>query len=217
MNTGRHRTIAAMLLLALGFETALPPGGACATAEPDSTAATAGTVAIAAPPLAGAPPPAEIATLRERVDHHQVRVHLGPSAYDIRGARFDAAGVGFAPTDLRCVPGWDSGARGDDSFAVPAALASPIGWDRIDRIEVRKPCGTRGALVGGLVGTALYGTMVMLAPQSGGEVGMAALFGLVLVPLGALLGAGIGAGGRRGESVWERPGSGSPSVPQPLR
>ena len=167
----------------------------------------------AAPPAAPrTPSPVEIATLSERVDRHVARVHLGESAYDIRGARFESGGVAFTPGDLRGVAAWDNGGpNGDDTR--PAPLASPIGWDHIDRIQVRKPCGLRGALVGAVVGAAAYTAILGWASHNGDEVGFGALVLLPLVPLGAGLGSAVGASVQRSEPVWQRETDRSASAP----
>src|SRR5512143_2916217 len=118
-----------------------PPAGA---ASPPDT--TAGSAAGAASPVTDvAPSPAEIVALRMRVGDHTARVRLGEYAYDIRGARFEPAGVAFDPGRLYVASGGAYYERGPRP-------SSPIAWDRIDRITVRKPCGTRGAVVGAVVG-----------------------------------------------------------------
>ena len=168
--------------------------------------------AAAAPVAPRTPSPAEIATLSERVDHHVARIHLGRDAWDIRGARFEPGGVTFSPGDLQGVAAGDNGGR-DDDFTQPAPLASPVGWDRIDRIEVRKPCGTGGALVGAVVGAAFYTAIIGLAGVGGAEVGFGAVVLLPLVPLGAVIGSAIGASVQRSESVWPRETDRSASAP----
>lgn len=190
-------------------------------------AAATDTAANPAPSVSdGAPSPAEIATMRERVNYpitvrgrvkHPItiiRVFLGRDAYDVRGARFDSRGVAFAPGNLRGVPAWDNGGSNGDGTR-PAPLASPIGWDRIERITMRKPCGARGALVGAVAGGVAYAAICGWVRQSNGEVGMEGLVLLPLAPLGALLGSAFGAFRWRSEPVWRRagtdPGSTAPS------
>jgi hypothetical protein len=162
----------------------------------------------------GSASPAGIPTLRGRADHNPLRVFLGQDAYASRGAALDSTGVAFAPGDLRGVPARDNGGTNGD-YTRPAPLASPIGWDRIDRIDVRKSCGLRGALVGGLIGAAAFGGIVGLASRNGGEIGLGFLLLIWLPPAGAVLGGAAGSTQRRSETVWERakndPGSAAQS------
>ena len=186
----------------------VPTGDAGGATDASSLQAPA-----AAPPAAPrTPSPAEIATVRERVAHHDARIHLGGNAYDIRGAGFESGGVTFTPGDLHGVPAGDNGGP-DDDFTQPAPLASPIGWDRIDRIQVRKPCGLRGALAGAVVGAAAYTAILSWASHNGKEVGFGALVLLPLVPLGAGLGSAVGASAQRSEPVWQRETDRSASAP----
>jgi hypothetical protein len=211
----RVLAIAAALLLACAA------GPACAgspVAAPDSAwttdtallrapAAATDTAAIPAASVSdGAPSPAEIVTVRERVNHPVVRVFRGQDAYDVRGARFDSRGVAFVPANLRGVPAWDNGGPYGD-YTRPARLASPIGWDRIDRITMRKPCALRGAVVGGLVSTAAAVAIFGRATRYGeGELGTLVSV-LVLPALGGLVGGAIGAFRWRSEPVWQRAGT----------
>ena len=185
------------------------PTGEAAVATDTPSLQPAAAASPAAPRI---PSPAEIATLSERVDHHVARIHLVESAYDIRGARFESGGVAFAPGELRAVPAGDNGKPDDDSTQL-APLASPISWDRIGRIAVRKPCGTRGALAGGLVFTAAGAAIFGLAYHSDPELGPGILGVFALPPLGAVIGGAIGAVGRRSEVVWPREGDRSPLPP----
>jgi hypothetical protein len=182
----------------------------------DSTRATDAsslqTEATAPPAAPRTPSPAEIATIRERVARHDARLHLGGNAYDIRGAFFESDGVAFTPRDLRGVTARDNGGPYDD-FTQPEPLASPIAWDRIDRIQVWKPCGLRGALVGAAVGAAAYTVIVSQASRYGDEVGFGAVLLLPLVPIGAVLGSAVGAFQQRTESVWQREPDRSASAP----
>lgn len=189
-------------------ESPVPAGDAAGAADASSLRTPA-----AAPPAAPrTPSPAEIATLSERVDHHVARIHLGGNAYEIRGARFESGGFAFSAGDLRGVPAWDNGGPNDD-FTQPAPLASPISWDRIDKIEVRKPCGTRGALAGGLIGTAASAAILGVAGYSDYDLELGVIGLFVLPPLGVVIGSAIGAAGRRSEVVWPRDGDRAPSPP----
>jgi hypothetical protein len=170
------------------------------------------SAAAATPAAPRTPSPAEIATLGERVDHHVARVHLGGSAYDIRGARFESGGVAFAPDALRRVPAWDDG-QPDDDLKQPAPPASPISWDRMDKVEVRKPCGTRGALAGGLIGAAAGAAIFAWAYHIDPELGPGILGVFALPPLGVVIGGVIGASVRRSEPVWQRETDRSASAP----
>lgn len=148
----------------------------------------------------GSPTPAEIAALRDRVDHHVARVRVGQDLYDIRGARFDDVGVAFDSHRLR--------PRRAVAYYEPRPPLppSPIAWDRIDRITVRKPCGLRGAIAGGVVGTAALAGIVTWWEASNVEPGPA-FFVLALPPVGATLGGAIGALTLRSESGWQRTGT----------
>jgi hypothetical protein len=193
------------------------PAPAADTSLRRAPAAVAGTTANADPSgTDAAPPPAEIAALRERVDKQSVRVFLSQDAYDIHGAGFDSRGVAFAPGDLRGVPAWDNGGSNSD-FTRPAPLPSPIGWARIDRIETREPAALRGALrgalVGGLIGTAACAALFAWANQSNEELGPGVLALFALPPLGALVVGTIGAFGQHSVAVWQRDRDRSPSAP----
>lgn len=207
MRTGRRPTVAAAMLMAISLGIGRPPGAAFAVASPVPAVAVADSAAKTTPTLAeAAPSAAEIATLRSRVGDGVARVRIGADAYDIRAARFTAEGVAFGRGDLRGVPGWDRGmSNGDDTRSAP--LASPIGWDRIDRITVRKPCGLRGAVVGGLLGTAACGAVFALAARNGDDMGMGALAVLALPPMGAFLGGAVGMLQRRSAPGWQRAGT----------
>jgi hypothetical protein len=176
-------------------------------------AAGADTAAEVAPSITGgAPSPAALGILRERVDRHEVRVFVGPNAYDARRVRFDAAGLSFAPGDLRGVPAWDNGGPHGDGTR-PAPLASPVTWDRIDRMSLRKPCGLRGALIGAVVGAAVYAAIVGYtaivesASISDEDLGFGVVLLLPLVPISAGLGAVVGTMHTRSELVWQRGGN----------
>ena len=233
MRNVRVLAIAAALLLACAAGTAsagspVPAPDSAWTADTAllrAPAAATDTAANSAPSVSdGAPSPAEIVTVRERVNYPItvrgrvnypitiIRVFLGRDAYDVRGARFDSRGVAFAPGNLRGVPAWDNGGSNGDGTR-PAPLASPIGWDRIERITMRKPCGARGALVGAVAGAVAYTAICGWARQSNGEVGMEGLVLLPLVPLGALLGSALGAFRWRSEPVWQRETDPSASAP----
>ena len=213
------------ILLALALASPSPHGAARAAAPTpatagDSTASPARSVAVAtvaaaesaAAPTGGPPSPAEIAILRGRMDHHVARVQLRLDAYDIRGATFDAGGVSFGPGAARGVPRWEREGR-SGTLALPGPLASPVGWDRIDFVIVRKPCGTRGALVGGVAGAAAYATILaVFAEFNSSESGMGALVLLPLPAVGALVGAGFGSLVVRSEPGWERAGAARPGL-----
>jgi len=160
----------------------------------------ADTAATTAPPGAdGSPTPAEIAVLRQRVERHVVRVRLGQDLYDIHGARFDTVGIAFDSRGLRACRAFA------DYEPRPPLPSSPIAWDRIDRITVQKPCGTRGAVVGAVVG---LGGMVALGiyanTVSHGEPGPGILIIYAVPPIGAVTGSAIGAFITRSEPGWQR-------------
>ena len=184
--------------------------GAADTSSLLAPAAAADTAANPAPLVTDrSPSPAEIATLRERVNHPVVRLFIGQDAYDVRGARFDSRGVAFAPANLRGVPAWENGGPNGDHTR-PAPLASPIGWDRIDRITMRKPWALRGAVKGGLIGTAIFFAVLNLGSHFrlsdyGSE--SAGILLVALPPIAALTGGAMGAVRWRSESVWQRAGT----------
>lgn len=176
---------------------------------PAALANDADTVAMATRPAgAAAPTPAEIGVLRERLGRHVARVRVGAESYDVRDARFDAGGLTFAPGDARPLDRWESRGR-TGVLVTPGPLSSPVGWDRIEGVTVRKPCGWRGALVGGVVGAAAYGTIVALVDDSNSE-GMEVLVLLPLPAVTALLGAGLGSLVHRSEPGWVRGGGPAP-------
>jgi hypothetical protein len=175
-------------------------------------AAAVDTVANLAPSVSdGAPSPAEIVTMRERVDHPVVRLFIGQDAYDVRRARFDSGGVAFASGNLRGVPAWENGGPNGDHTR-PAPLASPIGWDRIDRITMRKPWALRGAVQGGLIGAAVFFAVLKLGSHFAVDDYVNESAGILLIalpPIAALTGGAIGASRWRSQSVWQRAGAGS--------
>jgi len=156
-------------------------------------------VPAASPATDGSPTPAEIAALRDRVDHHVARVRLGRDLYDIRGARFDSVGVAFDSHRLR--------PRSAVAYYEqrPPRPSSPIAWDRIDRITVRKPCGLRGAIAGGVMGTAVLTGVAVWWNVSNVEPGPA-FFVFAFPPVGATIGGAIGALTWRSEPGWQRGG-----------
>ncbi len=196
MRTGSRLSAAAVMLVAIVTQVA-PPSGAVAVADPAGapadSAARQAAVATATPPSAD-----DLAYLARRVGGNDVRVWARAEAYEISHPRFDLTGVAFRPDDvmgIRHRAGSPSGSR-------PAT--SPIAWQRIQSIQALKPCGLRGALVGGLVGTALMASAFGWAAHENEEVGIAGLALLTLPPAGVVVGGMLGAFVTRSETVWPR-------------
>ena len=208
------------LALCLGFVSPAP--GRCdhAAADSSTSAATPSTAAavIDSPAthrnaLAPAPTNDDLHELAWRCGDRRVRAWLGRDGYDIRHPGFGADGVSFGSSNERGVPAREGGAaRGD--VTVPPPVASPIAWDRIDRIEVRYPSGLRGALIGAVALPSLW--MISIAAggdwnefiDSGSDGEMARFIVLeVGAVTGAVIGAGFGVLVPHTERVWPRPGA----------
>lgn len=102
-----------------------------------------------------------------------------------------------------------------NTIALP--LASPVSWDLIDRIDVRRPRGTRGAVAAGVIGIASDTASFRMACHSDPELGPCILGVLALPSLGVVIGAAIGAVMRRCEVVGRRKGDGVSARPLALR
>lgn len=183
--------------------------GAADTTSLPVPAAVADTAASEAPAATDeAPSPAQLATLRERVDRHGVRVFLGKDAYDIRGARFDSWGIAFAPAACRASP--------------PGTTAAPTATTRDPGRSPRRSAGAastaskRGSPVlcmarswGGLMGTVACAALIVRAND---ELGPAS-FTLALPPIAALFGGAIGATRWDSAPAWNHTGTRSSSAP----
>jgi hypothetical protein len=143
--------------------------------------------------------PVTLGGLHGMIGGKTVRVRLGEDAFVIQNARPEPSGLAFTPGDLSGVPAPLPGA---EYYMVrwPVRPASPIGWDRIDRIEVRRPSAVRGAAIGLAVTSALvvglracdYEGPGFEGFGSGGDIPFTVV-GSVYVATGAIVGAGIGA------------------------
>ena len=158
---------------------------------------------------AASPSREQMEAIRKRVGRHGIWLVSDGVHFEARHPRFDDAGVSFAPNDLH-LPYWQdtTGTRRTGRSDWRGMPESPIGWDRIDEIAVRKPNRTRGAIVGGLLGLALGATVVGLALSNDRHIELGMLVLPFIPPAGALAGglAGglVGAPLRRSEIVWRR-------------
>ena len=178
-----------VVLMALTLAYAAGAGVATASTCAEASAATSPDSAVTPPPSPGSSPSAaELDLVRQRVGTHTVRAQVGALAYDFRGARFDSIGMYFDPR------------RSSD--ATP--LSSPVAWDRIQRIDVLKPCGTRGAVIGGAIGSALCVSLLMLIAATNDDPGPGALGILALPPIGIGAGGLVGLMIQRKEPAWDR-------------
>lgn len=195
----RIAVLLALCLLAGVARPALagPPAPDSATAADTSSTTTVEGHLRATQSLTEATPSSRsLDLLRTRVGRRVVRVSAGHDDYEFSRARFERSGVVFSTAGSEGLPRW--AAEGE------AQASSPIAWDRIDRIQAWKPCGLRGALIGGLVGAAAYTVILSQARADGDEVGFGAILLLPLVPLAAVLGSAVGAFQQRLEPVWQR-------------
>jgi hypothetical protein len=129
---------AALPILALAASLFCPPQWAVASeASPDSIVP------------ARSPSPGALASLRADVGQRTIRLSTEDGLYTIRHASFDSSGVHFAG-DIEGRAFWRSGEK-----LTPPALASPVAWERIHRIQAQRSGWLAGAVVGLLVGGAL--------------------------------------------------------------
>jgi hypothetical protein len=162
--------------------------------------ASASRRASAAIPLAPA-----IERVRHRVGRRDIRVRVGRLCYEIRSARFDTSGVGYAAVDARGVPGWLSRSDGTLFGGTPTPPPSPIAWGGVDCIEARH--GSR--LIGALIGAAAGGVYVRYFSATARHADvMIDVGGVSAIPLGMLIGAGTAGFYPRWPKVW-------PSGPAP--
>jgi len=200
--------IAAGLLLAGAARPALA-GPSVPT--PDSAAAAETSLRAPAVRTPGLPPlPLDV--LRDDIGRSRLTLWIGQDRYEIRHARLEPVGVAFDPGDPRALPSRPAGG-GYWEERRPSLLPSPIGWDRIDRVETMKPCALRGAIVGGLVGAAACAALFAWAAESNEEMGTGALALFALPPVGVVLGGGVGALMHHSKRIWHR----VPSAPGAAR
>jgi len=202
------RTIG-ILALAAGLAlagTAFPGVARAQRASRDSAAVDTSTTPAA--------PPLPVDLLRRELGSGAMRVRLGDHLFVLRHASLGADGVSFEPGDLggraTPVPGapyWME--------KRPAAPASPIPWDRIDRVECRKSSAVRGALAGMVLLPAALVVQLAATDQldelSQGDMagfGQAVVFGGGAT-VGAAVGALVGSFLPHWERVWSRPVAGT--------
>jgi hypothetical protein len=177
---------------------ALVPVSACAFA-PDSIAPPGAPGILALERPGGGTGFLTFPETRRIFERRTVRVHLGEDAFRIHDAMPGPDGLAFAPGAVLSEP---AAVPDTDYWMVrwPAHPASPISWDRIDRIDVRRPSGKRGAVVGCVVGFAFAGSVMLLNKDDLERNGwvqdsvllLSLAFG-VSGGTGAILGAGVGS------------------------
>jgi hypothetical protein len=178
---------------------------------------TSGPALAGSPVPAPAPPPRPLEKLRADMGHHPVRLQIGQDRYEIRHVRLESAGVAFDPRDLLALP---SRATGGPYYAEKrgSPLASPIGWDRIDRIETRQPSALRGAIWGMVaLPVVALGVVAAIGDWDNFTYDADGLYEPVIIGggavIGMLVGTGIGAFVHHSKRVWRRP----PSAPGATR
>ncbi len=161
-----------------------------------------------------APPPLPLDVLRHGLGDGAARLRIGDHLFTVRHASLGPDGLGFEPGDLSGratpVPGapyWME--------KRPAAPASPIPWERIDRIECRKSSAMRGALVGMLLLPAALVVQLAATDQLDqlSEGDMAGFAQVVVFGGGATVGVAVGAlvgsFAHHWKPVWSRPAAGT--------
>jgi len=185
----------ATLLLALSASQLV----AGAQVPASDAAVPADAPATGAPAPAVAAPPVPLVALREDVGRHLVRLEVGQDRYELRRARLEPAGIAFDPGDLRGLPSRPAGGGYWQEKPAPA-LASPIGWDRVQRIQTQHSNLLRGAVVGSLLAVGMVAAIEETNPDD--TVGF---FYAGAVPALVLGGAAIGVLTHHWKQVWRRP------------
>lgn len=138
-------------------------------------------------------PPGRMTRLRADVGSGAVRLRIGSDMCTLESARFDSRGVSFAPGVEEDLP------RGTHAETrSPARLTSPVGWERIRSVDVKRSSTWRGAFAGGV----LAPMAVYVLSASGPRDFTAGLYMPAVVLTGALAGGLVGALIPRWERVW---------------
>ncbi len=142
------------------------------------------------------PSAATMRQLRREVVHRPVRFQVAGERFDVMPARFDSTGVVFEDGAVSPVSRWKHGEK-----LPPEPPASPVPWERIERVDVRRSAALQGAVIGAIVlPLATYALNAHDDPEGWGQA-----YAIAAIPAGALLGAFFGGMTHTWSPVWRHP------------
>jgi len=150
----------------------------------------------------GGPTTGGIEFLTARARAHVVRISLASYRAEVRGARFDSAGVAYDGDPIHVVrPGGGPGAP----VAAPSRAAIP--WREIRALETRHSHVALGIVLGTVLG---FIAAAVVADAAGSDPGPGIAVVAVFPPVGALAGGLIGARIPRWRHEWPPEEAGAP-------